>query len=88
MLVLKIVIGVLALGLGIWLGLPGRYEQTLEDIEYNLDHGDGRSHKVKRYFTPLAWLQRNIKVGSSRRPRNTRRPFQMEAPDDPRDRKK
>ena len=43
---LKIIVGVLALALGIWLGLPGRYEQTPDDIERQMSWRTGRSYRA------------------------------------------
>ncbi len=80
MLVLKIVGAVLALAAGIWLGLPGRYSQTTDEIERTMDSGLGRTRKVKRHFTPFAWMQRKAPV-RSRRPQ-TRRGFRLESPED------
>ena len=64
MLVLKILGGLAALAVGIWLGLPGRYERRYDDIEQALDTPGGRTRKAKRHFTPLAWIQRKIDVSS------------------------
>ena len=57
-LLLKILGAVAALALGVWMGMPGRYEQSIEEIEEVMERGGGRRRKVKRHFTPLAWLQR------------------------------
>jgi len=80
MLVLKIVGAVLALAVGIWLGLPGRYSRDLDEIERTMDSGVGRSRKVKRHFTPMAWMQRKAPA-RSRRPQ-VRRGFRLESPDE------
>ena len=79
-LILKIAGAVGALALGIWLGLPGRYEPDLDEIERTMELGVGRTRKVKRRFTPLAWVQRQLSArgGGSRR----RRGFTLESPDD------
>jgi prolyl-tRNA editing enzyme YbaK/EbsC (Cys-tRNA(Pro) deacylase) len=77
--------GILALGLGIWLGLPGRYDQTPEEIERIMTEGGRRRRKTKTVFTPLAWLQRkvNVRAGrSARRSGGQRRGFSLESPDD------
>lgn len=79
MLALKIVLALAAVGLGVWLGLPGRYQQDLDEIEKNLLTGTGRTRKVKRHFTPLAWIQRQLSARSSRGQR--RRGFNVEHPD-------
>lgn len=71
---------VLALALGVWLGMPGRYQQSSRDIERIMEQGGGRTRRVKRRFTPLAWLQRHVSVGGSR---GRRRGFRMESPEDP-----
>lgn len=81
MLILKILGALAAVGLGIWLGLPGRYEQSLDDIERNMVIGSERHRKVKRHFTPLAWLQRKLSPRSSAE-RTRRRGFQLEHPDE------
>lgn len=81
MLFLKILGGVLALALGIWLGLPGRYQQRHEEIERTMELGIGRTRKVKRHFTPLAWIQRKISVSGRGRPQR-RRGFSLERPED------
>ena len=75
---LKILGAVVALAWGVWLGLPGRYAQRVEDIEEIMDSGIGRRRKVKRIFTPVAWLQRQISARSNRRNRG----FQVKSPDD------
>lgn len=84
-LFLYVVGGVLALGFGIWLGLPGRYQQTPEEIEKLMAEGGRRRRKTKRVFTPLAWLQRKVNVRTERGARRTgrgRRGFNLESPDD------
>ncbi len=80
-LALKILGAVAALALGIWLGLPGRYSQNLEDIEQVMDQGGARRKKVKRRFTAVAWMYRQIS-SSGRRGHQRRRGFNIESPDD------
>ena len=80
MLALKILAALAAVAVGIWLGLPGRYDQSLDDIERNMIIGAGRSRKVKRHFTPLAWLQRKLSARNSQAQR--RRGFHLEHPDE------
>ena len=80
MLALKILGALVALGIGIWLGMPGRYSQTQEEIDRHLESPSRRSRKVKRHFTPMAWLQRRAS-SRSQRPQ-ARRGFKMESPDD------
>ncbi|MEX2465601.1 MAG: hypothetical protein WD995_01740 [Gemmatimonadota bacterium] len=79
-----VVSGVLALGLGIWLGLPGRYEQTPEDIERIMGEGGRRRRKTKKMFTPLAWFQRKANARTERSARRSggRRSFSIERPED------
>jgi len=83
-MVLYVVGGALALGLGIWLGLPGRYEQTAEDIEQIMASGGRRRRKTKTMFTPLAWLQRKVSVRTGRGVRRSSggRGFNVQSPDD------
>ena len=80
MLTLKILGAVAALGIGLWLGMPGRYEQTPEEIEQTMALGTGRRRKVKRHFTPLAWISRQISV--RREGPQRRRGFTLESPED------
>ena len=82
-LALKIFGGLLAFALGIWFGLPGRYSQTAEEIEESMARGPGRRKKVKRHFTPMAWLQRHVKVSTSREAGSRRaRGLRVELPDE------
>ena len=84
-LFLYVVGGILALGLGIWLGLPGRYDQTPDEIGRIMDEGGRRRRKTKKVFTPLAWLNRKVSARSERSGRRTggaRRGFNLERPDD------
>lgn len=78
-MILYILGGVAALGLGIWLGLPGRYERDLDEIDRVMDEGGGRRRKVKRHFTPMAWMKRNVSVNT---PSRSGRRFTVENPDD------
>ena len=83
-LIIKIVLALAALSVGVWLGLPGRYTQTPDDIERIMEQGGARRRKVKRVFTPLAWIQRQASARSSRRQgrgRATSR-FKLESPDE------
>jgi len=79
-LILKILGAVAALALGVWLGLPGRYQADLEEIERTMESGVGRTRKVKRRFTPLAWMQRRLSARSGGG--HQRRGFNLESPDD------
>lgn len=78
-----VVSGILALGLGIWLGLPGRYDQTPDEIERIMSEGGRRRRKTKTMFTPLAWLQRKASPRSGSGAHGRRgRGFRIESPDD------
>lgn len=79
-LILKILGAVGALALGVWLGLPGRYEPDMVEMERTMELGIGRTRKVKRRFTPLAWAQRQLSARSGGA--NRRRGFNLESPDD------
>ena len=79
-LALKILGGVAALALGIWLGLPGRYQRDEDEIARLLGRPGGTRRRVKRSFTPLDWL-RNDRRGSDRRRDASRRRFRTAAPD-------
>lgn len=77
MLFLKIVGGLAALGLGVWLGMPGKFEQTPEQIEDSL--GVRRaSRKATRHFTPLDWIRPKQRPSDKRRNQGTRRPFELD----------
>jgi hypothetical protein len=80
MLTLKIFGAIAALGIGIWLGMPGRYEQTPEEIARVMELGTGRRKKVKRHFTPFAWMTRNLSARKSQPKR--RGGFTVKSPDD------
>ena len=78
---LKVIGGLIAFAAGIWFGMPGRYVQTAADIEQRMSSPSGRRRKVKRHFTPFAWLQRQISAKSTRTD-SRRRGFRMETPED------
>jgi hypothetical protein len=80
LLSLKILGGLIALALGVWLGLPGRYQQSVEDIEELMDRPGGRTRKVKRHFTPMAWFHRKAPPPV----RKTSPRFKLVAPDEER----
>ena len=81
-----ILTGILGLGIGIWLGLPGRYTQSSEDIEQIMESGLGRRGRRKRVFTPIAWMQRNASAKDTasrgRRRGRGRSGFKLESPED------
>lgn len=76
MLTLKIAGALIALALGVWMGLPGRYEQSRDEIDNLMDQPGRRRRKVKRHFTPLAWFQRN----KPKLERPSRSRFRIQAP--------
>jgi hypothetical protein len=61
---------------GIWLGLPKRYDQSLEEIDRRLSES-GAHRKAKRHMTFLNLLQRKTEKGTDRRFRSERHPFRM-----------
>jgi len=76
---------VAAIGLliGIWLGLPGRYEQTPEDIEKLMESGGGRRRsRPKREISPVAWLQRRLSSGPPKQSGRKPRGFKLESPEE------
>jgi hypothetical protein len=81
-LIIKIGLVVAALAWGVWLGLPGRYTQTAKDIEEVMERGGGQRRKVKRRFTPLAWMQRNISARSGGSHQRGRSGFKLKSPDE------
>jgi hypothetical protein len=82
-----LILGLVGLAIGIWLGRPARYEQTPEDIERLMDKGGGtRRRRQKREISPLAWVQRKISSGGPPKP-TRRKNFRLESPE-PRERPK
>lgn len=83
---LLILTGVVGLGIGIWLGMPGRYRQSAEDIERIMESGGSRRRRARRIFTPLAWMQRKVSARSApsrdRRSGRGRSGFKLESPED------
>ncbi|MDH3271395.1 MAG: hypothetical protein OEN56_08695 [Gemmatimonadota bacterium] len=82
-----ILIGVLGLGIGIWLGMPGRYSQSADDIEKIMESGKARRRRTRRVFTPLAWMQRKVSSTSNpsrdrRKGRGGRSGFNLKSPDE------
>jgi hypothetical protein len=83
-----VVTALVGLAVGVWLGMPGRYTQTPDEIEKIMESGGTRRRKTRRVFTPLAWMQRraSAKSGPSRdrrRARGRRRSgFSLESPDE------
>jgi len=82
-----ILTALIGLGLGIWLGMPGRYTQKTDEIEKIMEAGGGRTRRVKRAFTPMAWMQRSVSSRSTpsrgRRQSGSRGSgFKLESPDE------
>ena len=78
-MVIKILLAIAALALGVWLGLPGRYTQTPEELDDAMRRGGARRNQVRRHFTPLDWLRKEQR-GSVRR--RQRRYFKTAASED------
>ena len=66
----------IALAFGIWLGLPRRYDQPLDEIDQRLEEG-GEHQQVKRHRTVFGLLQTKLEKGSHSRRRRSRKPFRM-----------
>lgn len=73
--------GIAAVGIGFWLGLPGRFEQSPDEIEQLMARGGSRRRKVKRVFTPLDWWRKDERA-SDRRRAESRRHFRTAVPDE------
>lgn len=66
-----------ALGFGLWLGRPRRFDQSIEEIEERLGEA-GEHQKVRRIRTVFTLFQRKVERGShARRRQRTRKPFRM-----------
>lgn len=80
------VTGVLGLAIGVWLGMPGTWTQTQEDIDELMEKGGpARRRLKKRSVNPLAWMHRkaNARTGSrDRRKGRGRSKFTLELPDE------
>jgi len=84
-LFLKILGGVLALGIGLYMGSAGLYRPDPEEIDKALS-GEGWTKKTKEYPTLLGWLRQTQERASHSRRRNrggSRRLFDLIAPDPP-----
>ena len=79
MVFLKILGGLVAVAIGLYLGLAGRYRPDPDEVDASLT-GKRLSKKAKRHFTPLGWLRRDEKA-SSRRRRGSSRRFDLIDPD-------
>ncbi|HET9948480.1 MAG TPA: hypothetical protein VFQ22_06140 [Longimicrobiales bacterium] len=78
-LVLGVGGAVAALALGIFLGLPGKFEQTQEDIERLIASGGGERRRRHQLLSPVGFFKRGK---SPLRLRMTRRTFHIESPDE------
>ena len=79
-LVLQILGGVVALAVGIYLGMPGRFDQSLDEIEERLGEQSTDHKRARRHFTFINALARDTRErGSERRRREAgqRKPFQL-----------
>lgn len=70
MLVLKIAGAVLALGIGLYLGMAGQYRPDPRELDDALGPG-GRTRKVKRRFTLFGWMRMPEERSSHRRRRRS-----------------
>lgn len=83
MLVLKILGAIVALGIGLYLGMAGRYRSDPEELDKALGSG-GRSRRVKRRFTLFGWMRMPEERSSHRRRRRSSgRHFDLIPPDAP-----
>jgi len=77
---LKIVGAVVALGVGLYLGLAGQYRPDPQDLDDALGPG-GRTRKVKRRFTIFGWMRMPEERSShQRRRRSSGRHFDLVSP--------
>ena len=76
MLLLKILGGVLALGLGVLLGLSHGTGPSVEEVEERMGKNLPRA-RATRHFTFLGLLQRKQERGSHRRRERSRGPFDL-----------
>lgn len=78
------IVAFVGLALGLWLGLPGRDRQSLDDIERSMDKGGHTSHRRrnKRSVNPFAWMQRKADPRPTRSRKSGRQGFRLESPDE------
>lgn len=80
MLIVLILGGLVAVGIGIWLGLPGDTTVAEREIERAIKEGEGGgpSKKVKRQFMGVEWLMHRAKGSQVRKSREpVRKPFDL-----------
>ena len=83
MLLLKIFGGLVALAIGLYLGMAGQYRPDPRALDEALGPG-GRTRKVKRRFTLFGWMRMPEERSSHKRRRGReRRRFDLIAPDPP-----
>jgi len=83
MFLLKILGGLIALGVGLYLGMAGQYRPDPEELDQALGPG-GRSRRVRRRFTLFGWLRVAEERSSHKRRRGEpRRHFDLVVPDPP-----
>lgn len=75
-MLLKILGGLVALGLGLWLGKAGSYQRPQAEVDQALGRG-GPRHYTKRSFTPLDLLRKKTRAS------NRAGTFQLKDPDAP-----
>ncbi|MGY8778551.1 MAG: hypothetical protein ACKVIN_10550 [Longimicrobiales bacterium] len=83
-----VVTALAGIGIGIWLGMPGRYSQTVDDLERSIETGGKRRALKKRNVNPLAWMHRNASAKNTpsrgrRAARGRRSGFSLESPENP-----
>lgn len=84
-LFLKILGGLLALGIGLYMGSAGLYRPDPEEIDKALS-GEGHTKKTKEHVTLLGWLRQNQERASHSRRRGrggSSRMFDLIAPNPP-----
>ncbi|MDE0899730.1 MAG: hypothetical protein OSA81_11985 [Longimicrobiales bacterium] len=87
-IVFLVVTAVAGIGIGIWLGMPGRYSQTVDELEQSMATGGKRRALKKRNVNPLAWMHRNASAKNTpsrerRVARGRRSRFSLESPENP-----
>jgi hypothetical protein len=75
-----IVVALIGLAWGLWLGMPGRDRPTADDIERAMDSVTPRRRRgrAKRSLNPFAWLRRKAEAPPSKSGRG----FKLKAPDE------
>jgi len=84
-MLIKILLGVVALAVGIWLGLPGRFEQSTDEIELLMSRGGSKRRKVKRHFIAIDRFRKDERASDRRREEGRRRFRTAVSESDPKD---